>query len=709
MHTRRGRIRNTTPGRRGTALAIGVAAALAAVTPAHAGDYHQVICADPETGHPVGGGLPDGMTFYTNDAAFSGASQPANACAGPNHRGLAIVAQTAGPWADGTRAAFQYSTPPGLVLEEGVIYRFRRADTRFGNRISSYQHSGPASYDGHLSPHNHAETCNWAAPACFSSGAASGNDAASGGWNQAANRVSVVHANGRWTYNMVCESQDQPTCTPSWAPAHYVYLFGGRMRLREDDAPSLTAAPSGSLREDEVLRGAASLTYSAADGAGAGLYRVIVEVDGARAVDEIVDPNGGRCRDVNPSNGYRHEFAFQRPCVATVERASVSLDTTTVPEGSHLVSVTLEDAARNRTELVSARRVTIDNVPPPRPTDGGEPTVAIDGGRAVPGAQARASRGTWTGEGNSYEFRWQRCRADGGECHDIAGADDEGYVIASADVGRRLRVRVTASNAEGETDAFSEPTGVVEQAPAEIEPEPRDEGTTPRDPATPPDPRGEPNGTAASDRATLSAGAGEAGAPRVLVAIGQAVDVTGRLLSDTGVPISGATLEVLATPRRAGAATVAVGTATTDSEGRYRWRVPAGTSRALRVGYRTRSRDAAYAATADVEVLVRSAARLRVTPRGLRNGQAVRFTGQLLGEPPTGRGVAVVLEARVGRRWQPFARVRSGRGGRFAARYRFRATTRTRTYAFRAVTPRDANWAYEPGQSNVVRVRVRAR
>lgn len=690
----------------GTALAL-VAACVPAT--ARAGDYHQVICADPETGQAVGGGLPEGMSFHTTNASFSGAGQPAGACDGENHRGLAVVAQTTGPWADGDVASLHYSTPAGLVLEQGVIYRYRRADTRFGNRLGSYQHGGLPLVDGAGSPTNHQQSCNWAAPACFTNPEHSGVDPTTGGWNQAANRVEVVHSAGRWTYSFVCESQDQPTCTPGWTPAHYLYVYGGRMRLREDDAPAVVGTPAGGLRDDAVLSGVESLTYSADDGPGAGLYRVFVEVDGERAVEQVVASNGGRCRDVNPANANPYEYAHQRPCVRSVEDATVSLDTTRLAEGRHVIAVGLEDAARNATRLVAARTVTVDNVPPPQVVAGGEPSISVDGGRAVAGARARATRGTWTGEGNSYAYRWQRCDADGAGCADVAAAEDETYAISSADVGRRLRVRVTASNDEGATDAFSAPTEVVEEPPADIDPEPRDEAPTPAAPSAPADERGAPNGRGASDRATLSAGAGERGdATRVVLRFGAATDLSGRLVADDGSAIAGATLEVVSLPRRPGAAAVPVGTTTTDGDGRYRWRVPPGASRTVRVGYRARARDAGYATSAAVDVLVRSAARLRVVPRSLRNGQAVRFAGQLLGERP-GRRVAVVLEARVGRRWHPFARVRADARGRFAARYRFRATTRTRTYAFRAVLPRDADWGYEAGRSNGVRVRVRAR
>jgi hypothetical protein len=99
-----------------------------------------------------------------------------------------------------------------------------------------------------------------------------------------------------------------------------------------------------------------------------------------------------------------------------------------------------------------------------KPTNVAEPDID---GRAEQGRTLRASRGRWNGtDPIRYEFRWVRCGVDGGrpdgsDCGLIIGATRSSYQIASADVGSRLRVRVTASNADGETTVASNATGVV--------------------------------------------------------------------------------------------------------------------------------------------------------------------------------------------------------------------------------------------------------
>jgi hypothetical protein len=102
--------------------------------------------------------------------------------------------------------------------------------------------------------------------------------------------------------------------------------------------------------------------------------------------------------------------------------------------------------------------------PAAKPSNVAEPDID---GRAEQGRTLAASRGRWSGSDPiSYEFRWVRCgasggRPDGSDCGLIIGATGSRYQIASADVGSRLRVRVTATNADGSTTVASNPTGAV--------------------------------------------------------------------------------------------------------------------------------------------------------------------------------------------------------------------------------------------------------
>lgn len=85
---------------------------------------------------------------------------------------------------------------------------------------------------------------------------------------------------------------------------------------------------------------------------------------------------------------------------------------------------------------------------------------AISGTAAV-GQALTASAGTWNNSPTSFAYQWQRCNAAGAACTNIAGATASGYRVTTADVGSRLRVTVTATNAIGTASATSRLTGAV--------------------------------------------------------------------------------------------------------------------------------------------------------------------------------------------------------------------------------------------------------
>ncbi|HSD02279.1 MAG TPA: hypothetical protein VLB81_07925, partial [Gaiellales bacterium] len=86
------------------------------------------------------------------------------------------------------------------------------------------------------------------------------------------------------------------------------------------------------------------------------------------------------------------------------------------------------------------------------------PTIS---GSAAVGKALTATSGSWSGSPSSFAYQWQRCASGGGSCAAIAGATGSGYTVVSADVGRTLRVVVTASNGDGTGQATSNATDVV--------------------------------------------------------------------------------------------------------------------------------------------------------------------------------------------------------------------------------------------------------
>src|SRR5258705_3416952 len=83
-------------------------------------------------------------------------------------------------------------------------------------------------------------------------------------------------------------------------------------------------------------------------------------------------------------------------------------------------------------------------------------------GTAKEGETLTASNGTWSNTPTSYAYQWRRCASDGRACGDITGATKQTYAVVAADIGRTLRVVVTASNADGNATATSAATDVVD-------------------------------------------------------------------------------------------------------------------------------------------------------------------------------------------------------------------------------------------------------
>lgn len=104
------------------------------------------------------------------------------------------------------------------------------------------------------------------------------------------------------------------------------------------------------------------------------------------------------------------------------------------------------------------------------PLSGGARPQAAPANTALPtitGSAAKdqtlvAGTGSWTGTiPISFTFQWQRCDSAGASCVPISSATNTTYVLVGADVGARIRILVTASNAEGSGSALSEATPVV--------------------------------------------------------------------------------------------------------------------------------------------------------------------------------------------------------------------------------------------------------
>jgi hypothetical protein len=97
------------------------------------------------------------------------------------------------------------------------------------------------------------------------------------------------------------------------------------------------------------------------------------------------------------------------------------------------------------------------------PTTTSPPTIE---GKFQVNETVTAGNGTWNNSPTAYAYQWQRCGSGGGACADIAGATEKSYKLTTAEVGRTVRVLVTASNADGKATANSHPSPVISDSSA---------------------------------------------------------------------------------------------------------------------------------------------------------------------------------------------------------------------------------------------------
>jgi len=196
------------------------------------------------------------------------------------------------------------------------------------------------------------------------------------------------------------------------------------------DPPANTAVPtmSGTLRDAE--------TVTAAPGSWTGTPPLAYEYQW-RSCDAQDDAD---CADIPGADA----ATFQITSAEVGRRLRVEA-TATNAAGPGAAATAESDAS----EVVVAA--------PPANTS--PPTVT---GETQSGRTLTADPGSWSGTPTiSHAYQWRSCDADTGDCADIAGATAPTYVLTGAEVARRVRVRVTATNAVGTSAADSAPSRVV--------------------------------------------------------------------------------------------------------------------------------------------------------------------------------------------------------------------------------------------------------
>jgi hypothetical protein len=88
-------------------------------------------------------------------------------------------------------------------------------------------------------------------------------------------------------------------------------------------------------------------------------------------------------------------------------------------------------------------------------------------GSGLPGNTLVSGTGSWSGEGLTDAYRWERCDEYGEGCSPIAGAESSSYLLGAGDAGTTVRALVTATGAGGSSEAASSALTVSPSVPSD--------------------------------------------------------------------------------------------------------------------------------------------------------------------------------------------------------------------------------------------------
>jgi protocatechuate 3,4-dioxygenase beta subunit len=155
----------------------------------------------------------------------------------------------------------------------------------------------------------------------------------------------------------------------------------------------------------------------------------------------ICGPDGGACRGIAGQTKNTYHIRTEDP-------------------GNTLrVQVTASNADGSSSALsIPSARIALGS----GPANTAPPTIS---GTTSVHSTLTAEPGKWTGSGPvTFTYQWRICDADGGGCHDIAGATEQAYQLKGSDLANTIRVKVTATDSTGPASSTSVPTARISAA-----------------------------------------------------------------------------------------------------------------------------------------------------------------------------------------------------------------------------------------------------
>jgi hypothetical protein len=357
-----------------------VGACLACVPAARAGEWTQVTCTQPD-GQPVPNEATEESWTGTSVGGLAPYSSVNNDCS--QHGGYLVAANSSQFTVPrSTGPMWEYAAPPGSTIAGGSI----------AVSLTAPQGTAYVATPNNIYGADALANCQFNLQ-CGSS------DSFFGPYSAV---VSIDHLGGTRLYAAaMCVGPGQPgTSTEDCAAGDganglnaQTIVYAADVELANSSTPAGTDF-AGSLIEPNTS-GTADLTFNAQDPEGPGVYRVLVDVDGAAVYQGTPESNGGRCASIGVDTKGVSEFLYSQPCKRSVA-VDVPIDTTKLSNGSHQLKVIVQDAAGN-SSTVYAGAISVAN--PSSPT--GPPI-----GPGSPTAERGPANGTNASDQAKLTARW---------------------------------------------------------------------------------------------------------------------------------------------------------------------------------------------------------------------------------------------------------------------------------------------------------------
>jgi hypothetical protein len=236
----------------------------------------------------------------------------------------------------GTRLGWEFDAPPDTDIAGYTLFRSSAVvGGGYQNRVSFIYHDAPV-YDGASMRYTQV-LCMQYVMACAGWGDSRYPMAPTNRYERAGLQIR------RLILTSECYVTDRSVpqvCPPVAAPNQaYVSVHSSRVSVQDSTPPAFVSAPSGALFDSAPIEGSRVVTFAAED-RGGGLATASVIVDGRIVGEQPADPNAADCHQ---------PYLAPVPCPLTAI-GSIELDTTSIANGPHQLSLALTDAGGNRTE-----------------------------------------------------------------------------------------------------------------------------------------------------------------------------------------------------------------------------------------------------------------------------------------------------------------------------------------------------------------------